>query len=55
MGSEYEPANGRHKHIETSATTKVSTTTSSAPQNPTRGATIHPTYLRQMYQLYTNR
>ena len=32
MGSEYEPANGRYEHIETSANTKVSTTTSSAPQ-----------------------
>ena len=32
MGSECEPANGRHEHIETSANAKVSTTTSSAPQ-----------------------
>ena len=32
MRSECEPANGRHEHIETTANTKVSTTTLSAPQ-----------------------
>ena len=49
MGSECEPANGRHEHIETSANAKVSTTTSSAPQKSYTWGNYPSHVLRQMY------